>query len=220
MQELVVHGLSGSPFVSSVLIGLAEKRLPHRYVRMPFGTSKSPENMARQPFGRVPSLEHGDFHLYETQAILRYIDQLAPEPVLQPADARARARMNQVMGINDWYLFPRVGVAITFPRIVAPLYQRPVDEAAIVAALPAARVCIGELDRLLGGGPFFGGEAISLADILVVPQLDFAALTQEARDLMAPTGLAAWLERMRARDSLQTYAPSRMMQRPAPAPVS
>jgi len=53
----------------------------------------------------VPVLEHDGFVLYETAAILRYLDRVLPDPRLTPADARRAARMDQLMSINDWYLF-------------------------------------------------------------------------------------------------------------------
>ena len=78
------------------------------------GAAKSPEHLARHPFGRVPVLEHDGFMLYETQAILRYLDRVLPQPALTPADPRRAARMDQVMNINDWYLFQGVGNVIAF----------------------------------------------------------------------------------------------------------
>ena len=45
--------------------------------------------------------------LYETQAIMRYVDAVVPGPRLQPEEPRAAARMNQLMGITDWYVMPR-----------------------------------------------------------------------------------------------------------------
>ncbi len=61
-----------------------------------------------------------------------------------------------------------------------------------------------ELSRLLGDQPFFAGEALSLADMLVAPQLDIFALAPEWAELTASTpNLVAWLEHMRARPSLR-----------------
>ena len=57
-------------------------------------------------------LEHGDFTLYETQAILRYLDRVLPAPALTPRDPPATARMDQLMNVNDWYLFQGVGAVI------------------------------------------------------------------------------------------------------------
>ena len=56
--------------------------------------------------------EHGDFVLYETQAVVRYLDALIAEPALTPETAREAARMNQLMGIVDCYVFPSISSSI------------------------------------------------------------------------------------------------------------
>ena len=79
-------------------------------------------------------LEHDGFVLYETQAIVRYLDRVLPKPALTPADAKCAARMDQVMNVNDWYLFQGVNNVITFQRIVVPrLLGAAPDEAAIAS---------------------------------------------------------------------------------------
>ena len=83
------------------------------------GTLRTPEHLALHPFGRVPVLEHGQFRLYETAAILRYLERVLPAPLLVPvAYAEAAARVDQLMNINDWYLFQGPGNVIAFQRIV------------------------------------------------------------------------------------------------------
>ncbi len=73
------------------------------------------------------------------------------------------------------------------------------------AAMPKARAVFEELARLLGGQSFFTGETMTLADLLVAPQLSLFTLTPEWSALVAPhKNLVAWLARMEARPSLQT----------------
>ena len=203
MSEFIVHSVPGSPFGRSVLAALEEKGARYRLAPLTPGASKAPEHLARHPFGRIPVLEHDGFSLYETQAILRYLDRVLPQPALTPADPRHAARMDQVMNINDWYLFQGVCNVIAFQRIVGPrLLGLTTDEAAIEAALPRARTVFAELARLLGEQPYFAGDAVSLADLLVAPQIDFMAPTPEWSELGAiNANLAAWLQRMQARPS-------------------
>jgi glutathione S-transferase len=203
MSEFSCYGIPGSPFLRSVQMCLEEKGARYRVHALAPGESKSPDHLARQPFGRIPAFEHGDFRLYETQAILRYLDAVIPQPPLQPAAPRLAARMNQIIGINDWYFFPKVAAVVVFQRIVGPrLLGTATDEAAITAALPIARTCIGELDRLLGTQTFLAGEHLSLADLMLAPQIDFFAVTPEGRSLLTGTRLVSWLERMNARPSM------------------
>src|SRR5436305_13747685 len=205
MSEFFVHSIPGSPFGRAVLAMLEEKGAAYRLAPMAPGAHKSPEHLVRHPFGRVPVLEHDGFMLYETQAILRYLDRVLPQPALTPSDPKRAARMDQVMNVNDWYLFNGVANVIVFHRVIGPrLMGLQPDEAAIEAAMPKARVVFAELARLLGGQSFFTGETITLADLLVAPQLGFFALTPECPALVAPhKNLVAWLARMEARPSLQ-----------------
>jgi len=205
VSDFVVHSIPGSPFGRAVLATLEEKGAAYRLSPVAPGTLHAPEHLARHPFGRVPVLEHQGYTLYESQAILRYLDRVLPRPALTPADPKAAGRMDQVMNICDWYLFHGVANVIGFHRIVGPrvLGLEP-DEAAIAAAMPKAQIVFDELARLLGDQPYFAGAEPSLADLSVAPQINFLAATPEWAVLGAPHGnLVAWIERMNARPSLQ-----------------
>jgi glutathione S-transferase len=205
MSEFTVHSVPGSPFGRSVLAALEEKGASYRLAPVAPGTLQSPGHLARHPFGRVPVLEHDGFSLYETQAILRYLDRVLPVPALTPADPKCAARMDQVMNINDWYLFHGVGNVIIFHRVVGPrVMGLASDEAAIAAAMPKARTVFAALARLLDQQSYFAGEAMSLADLLVAPAVGFFTQTPEWAELGAPQlNLVRWLERMEARSSMK-----------------
>ncbi|UFZ06595.1 glutathione S-transferase family protein [Bradyrhizobium ontarionense] len=215
MSEFVVHSVPGSPFGRSVLIALEEKGAPYRLAALAPGESKSPEHLARHPFGRVPVLEHDGFMLYETQAILRYLDRVLPEPGLTPADVRQAARMDQVMNVSDWYLFQGVCNVIIFQRVIGPQFFGTVaDEAAIERAMPQARTVIAELSRLLGERPFMVGEALSLADLQAAPQASFLSQTPEWTQLTAEhPNLVAWIDRLEARPSFRSTSWEQLMAR-------
>jgi glutathione S-transferase len=216
MSDFVVYGFPGSPFMRSVLVALEEKHAPYRVEALAPGAQRTPEYRRMHPFGRVPAIRHGDFHLYETQAILRYIDATFPAPALQPREPQAIGRMNQVIGINDWYLFPRVARVIVFERIVGPaLFGKTPDEAAIAAALPEAQLCLGELDRLLGDQTHLAGEEFSLADVLLAPQVYYLSATPEGASILAGTALHAWLERVGERASMQATLPPEPLRKAA-----
>ncbi len=205
MTDFVVHTIPGSPFARAVFAVLEEKGVSYRLAALKPGEHKQAAHLARHPFGRMPAVEHDGFGLYETQAILRYIDRTWPEPALTPANARAAARMDQALAIADWYLFPGVASVIGFQRVVGPaLMGLTPDEAACAAAMPAAHTVFAALADLLGDGPFFAGAAVSLADFLLAAQLDFLATAPEWAELTAGReGIAAWLSTMQARPSLQ-----------------
>ena len=205
MSEFVVHSVPGSPYGRAVLATFHEKGAGYRFAPVSGGARNEP-HISRHPFGRVPVLEHDSFLLYETQAIMRYLDRALPGPALTPADHAAAARMDQVMNICDWYLFQGVNNVIGFHRIIAPrLFGSAPDEAAIAAAMPKAHVVFKELSRLLGTQAYFTGESLGLADILVAAHLDFLAETPEWETLAQTSpNLVALVSRMDARPSFRS----------------
>jgi glutathione S-transferase len=203
MSQFVVHSIPGSPFGRAVLMTLEEKAQPYAFSPVAPATLRSPQHLALHPFGRVPVLEHGNFRVCETQAIVRYLERLLPRPALTPQDPQSAARMDQLMNVNDWYVFHGVGNVIAFQRIVAPrvLGAQP-DEAAVAAAMPRARFVFDGLAVQLGRRAFFAGDDFTLADIMLAPQLDFLAQTPEWGALTAGhDNLREWLQRVQARPS-------------------
>lgn len=208
MSGIIVRGIPGSPFLRAVEVALKEKDVAYQLHVMSPADMKTPEHLDMHPFGRIPIFEDDDFRLYETQAIIRYLDEIYIHPRLTPENPKQRARMNQVIGILEWYLFPKAAAPIGFNRIIGPrLLGLPADEAAIEAALPMAGTCFAELNRLLGDQPYLTGAIISIADIMLATQLDLLSTTPEGRHLIGGTKLEGWLERMRQRPSFVATQP-------------
>ncbi len=187
------------------MAALIEKGAAFRVAGLAPGAHKLEPHRSRHPFGKMPVLEDDDFTLYETQAILRYLERILPSPSLIPTESREVARMDQVMGISDWYLFQGVNNIIGFHRIVGPrLMGLTPDEAAIAAAMPLAQIVFGELARLLGNKPYLVSARVSIADLMVAPHMDFLAQTPEWAALTRDrSNLVEWLERMNERKSMQ-----------------
>ena len=209
MSSIKLYGILGSPFMRAVQIGLKEKGLEFEIQALAPGQHKEPEHLKRHPFGKVPAFEHDGFSIYETQAILRYLDDVFPNPPLTPGNAKQRTSMNQIIGIIECYLFPKAAAPIAFNRIIGPrLLGLPANEAAIADAMPMAKVCFAELDRLLGDKPYLAGESLSIADIMLAAQLDLFGECAEGRELIDGTAnLPAWLKRMKARPSFVATEP-------------
>ena len=217
MSDITVYGIPGSPFLRAVEIMLNEKGADYRLQAMSPAEMKTPEHLQMHPFGRIPMFEQGDFRLYETQAILRYLDELFPTPPLTPGNPKARARMNQIIGIIEWYYFPKAAAPIGFNRIIGPrLLGLPGDDAAVAEAMPMARTCFAQFDELLGGKPYLTGDSISIADIMLGAQLDLLCESQEGRELIEGTkNLEGWLKRMVARPSFAATEPPAMLRQAA-----
>src|SRR3954467_6398849 len=119
MTNVTVYGFQRSTYVNIVRLVLTEKGVPFRF----HDTEEemfTPQHLARHPCGRVPALQHGEFMLYETGAIVRYIDEVFDGPKLTPGDAVKRARMDQWIGNVDSYFYPRMIYHIGHERLVFP----------------------------------------------------------------------------------------------------
>jgi glutathione S-transferase len=206
LSPVRVHAVAGSPYGRVVMIALEEKGVPYEVAAMGFGDNRKAAYLALQPFGRIPVLEHGDFRLYETQAIVRYVDRAFDGPALQPKDVQALARMDQLMNIIDWYLFPQVTATIPFERLIAPMLGRETKEAVVAAAVPHAHHCVSVIEGLMKGAAFLTGESISLADIMMLSHIEYLSMTPEGREVLKDRPLSDWLARMQARSSVKATA--------------
>jgi len=205
MSDFIVYSIPGSPYGRTVFAMLEEKGAKHRLVPLAPGSFKTEPHISRNPFGKVPVLEHDGFMLYETQAILRYLDRILPNPALTPSDPKIAARMDQAMNISDWYLFRGVSDKIGFERIVKPRVLNMVpDEEVCAAAMPQAHLVIDTLASLLGDKKFLAADQLTLADLLVAPQIDFLAVTPEWAPLTKSCpNLVGWFDRVSSRPSFK-----------------
>jgi glutathione S-transferase len=211
MGRPIVYGPAGSTYVWSARLALAEKGVAHELVEVGFGQHREEPHLSRHPFAKVPAFEHDGFALYETQAILRYIDEGFPVAPLQPTDLHQFSRMNQIIGIVDAYAWPSIAAGVLFNRMLAPRLGLPVDEAAITAALPLARLCVAEISRLMGDDPYLAGERVSLADLMVIPLLYyFGRLSEGEAPLAEHPNIRPWMRRMEERQSFQVTKPPGM----------
>ena len=135
------------------------KRANYRLARLTVAACAGEEHRAAIRSGASRSSITGDFRLYETQAILRYLDAPSPRHAAQPREPRALARMDQIVGIVDWYFYQQVTVPISAERLGR--WGRPANEETVAGAVPDARACVRELARLKGGAPFMAGDALS-----------------------------------------------------------
>lgn len=199
---ITVYSIPGSPYGRAALVACKEKQLPHRLSPLKPGENRGPDHMARQPFGRVPAVDDDGFVIFETQAILRYLDAVGTGPSLTPSSPRAAARMNQAIGVLDAYFFSQSGAApLVFNRCVAPRLGFPVNEEAAVASIEPTKNIVRVLATFLETSPYLAGDAFSLADIHAGTHLDMLSECAEGAEMLAPTPIPAWLERLRARPS-------------------
>jgi len=205
MARPIVFGARYSTYVRSVLLALEEKGVAYdvHEVDVFRGGGAEPAYLARQPFGRIPAFEHDGFQLYETAAILRYVDEAFPGPPLQPADPAGRARVTQIIGILDSYAYRPMIWEIFVERSRGSSEEGVPDEAKIAAAIPKSTICLRALAALMGEASYLAGDALTLADLHFLPILAYLRLTPEGRSLIgAEAAISRWWDAMSARPSV------------------
>ena len=212
MADPVVYGPAYSTYTRSARLALEEKGVPYRLEEVDIfaDANKTPEHLARHPFAKVPAFEHDGFALYETTAIMRYVDETFAGPSLQPDEPRARARMTQVHGIMNAYAYPACIGACVVQRLVVPLTGGTPDEAVIAEAVPLATTSVEALEALIGEKDFFAGTTLSLADLHVAPVYDYFSQTPEGETALQgtpkPAALVGRHQRARQRPEDQARA--------------
>ena len=161
------------------------------------------------PFRRVPTLIDGDFTIYETGAITRYVDEAHPGPMLQPVSAPQRARISQILSIIDadayWPLVRQV-LAHGYFRVRT---GRPADRAEYQTGLDAAPRVLRALERLTGGGSFLVSDTVTLADIHLAPMIGYLAMDSAGAAMLGDyPRLTAWWSMMIKRDAFVATRPA------------
>ena len=90
---------SGSPYAWRVQLALEHKALAYELISFSAGDTRKPEFLALNPRHRVPVLVEDDFVLYESSAIVEYLDEAYPGrgAPLFPGDARTRAIIRRMI---------------------------------------------------------------------------------------------------------------------------
>ncbi|MEK9281420.1 MULTISPECIES: glutathione S-transferase family protein [unclassified Bradyrhizobium] len=209
MSEVIVYGFPRSTFVNIVRLVLTHKDVAYTFQDLEPVMGKS-EHLALHPFNRVPIFRHGDFIVYETSAIVSYIDEAFNGAPLTPHDPRARARMNQWISVVNSYVYPYMIYHMTHERLVFPELGIASDEKVVAHALPKVETALTIVERELGHGQdYLLGSEVTLADFFLLPSTFAFSLTEEGK-VMYPKypAFCRWRERM---ESLPTTQKLRAM---------
>lgn len=199
-----VYGHPLSTCTRKVLTVLAEKGAPFEFelVDLQKGAQKLPENLARQPFGRVPALEDDGFWLYESRAMARYLDDKLGGPSLTPSDSKGRAVMEQWISSEMSYFTP-AAMKIVVEKLFKPMRGATPDEANVAAGREGVKQAAAVMERQLEKTPYIAGEGFTIADICFMPYLEYLEAVGEGALLDEFPKTKAWWGKIRGRDSWQ-----------------
>lgn len=206
-----LYGADYSVYVRITRLALLEKGVAHDLVPVDiFAEDGIPvAHRQRHPFGKIPTFAHGDFHLYETGAITRYVDEAFDGPALQPADAKTRARMNQIISIADNYVYLQMVWGLYVECIEKPKRGEMPDEGRVETARGVALRSLAVLAGLLSEQRWMCRDRLTLADLYLAPMIDYALEVPEFREMFAEhRNLGDWWQRVTALESFQETQPT------------
>jgi glutathione S-transferase len=209
MADPVVYGFPRSTFVNIVRMVLTHKEVPYLFHDLEPDMGK-PRHLALHPFDRVPILRHGDFTLYETSAIVAYLDDTFPRRPLQPSDTASRARVNQWISMVNSYFYPYMIYHVAHERIVFPELGIAADEKVVAHALPKIEIALAVAERQLAHGKdFLLGAELTLADFYLLPCSYSFSFAPEAKAMYPKfPAFCAWRDRMEALPAVKTLRAS------------
>lgn len=193
-----------STFARRVRIALLEKKIEHESIELDMAARahKTPEYLALNPYGRVPTIDDDGFVLYESAAILQYLEATRPAPPLVPSDPKGRALVDMHLRLCDGQVGRHAG-AILFPKRFLP--KEKWDAPAMAQAKAEIEKHLAIVEATLGNRQYLVGEAFTVADITYLPFLHFLSVME----IEPGPRTAAWRSRLLARPSALATVPDR-----------
>lgn len=193
-----LHGFAMSPNTKRARLGLEESGVSYTFhdVDLMTGAHRQAPYTDLNPTARVPALVDGDYKLWESNAILEYVAELAKDKRLGPESPKERADIAKWMFMGAAHLSPNIA------RIFAHTIRLP-EEKRIPQLVTEGRAevdrCLGPLDAALAGKSWLVGDRLTIADLSLAPPLTAAGMLQI--DLSRFPNVTAWLARITSRDS-------------------
>ena len=203
--RLYHHPLSGHVHRVELFLGLLDLRFERHAIDLLRGQHKTPEFLARNPFGQLPVIEDGELSLADSNAILVYLaKRYDTTGQWLPSDAIGAARVQRWLSVAAGPLASGPASAR-----VAVLFGRPRDPALLEAAARLFTV----MEQQLAAQDFLAAATPTIADIALY---SYTAHAPEGGATLAPyTHVQAWLARIEALPGFVG-----MLRSPLPAPLA
>jgi glutathione S-transferase len=197
-MSLTFYYGSGSPYAWKVWLALEHKAVPYEFRLLSFdgGDTKAPAFLAVNPRGRVPVIVDDGFALWESAAIVEYLEERYAQNPLLPKDPKTRAVARRLAAEADSYLAPLMGRLAD----IALYSETPVGAGEIdkVKSEILAELALWERQMT---GPYFLG-ALSLADFAIFPHLRLLRRIEDRKpgsglpNDRLPAKLGAWIKQV------------------------
>jgi glutathione S-transferase len=161
---LTIWGRANSINVQKVLWCCRELELPFTRIDAggPHGRTGSPEYRGMNPTGLVPTLIDGDYVLWESNVIVRYLATKYGGEAIFPRALEARFNVERWMDWHATALWPAIR-PVFIAAVRTPADQQ--DPAAMASSVEQAGRSLELLEARLAEAPFIAGESFTIADI-------------------------------------------------------
>jgi glutathione S-transferase len=204
MAELEIIGVPFSNYVRSVRMLCEEKGVGYSLTP---ARPHAPEVTAISPTGQIPVMRHGDVALFESNAIATYIDMAFPGPRFIPDDPAGAARVQAWVSVGNLRFDRWMMREFVVPTVFADKEKGP-DLARTNAALPEIAKVLDLFEGQLAKSSHLAGEALTWADMNVLPMLDLMRNFPATQAILAAhPKVAAHVERLTQRPSFTSTAP-------------
>ncbi|CAI2163763.1 7469_t:CDS:2 [Funneliformis geosporum] len=175
-MAIKILGFPGSTYTLAVLMTLEELGVPYEFVEVDWTEIKSPEFLAKHPFGQVPVLIDDDFTLYESRPIAVYLAKkyqgTKKSTILYPTDdERKSALLDQYMSVEYSDYDPAIKIVARELIYTKFNGKTPVQEN-IEEGREAISKVLDVYDKLLEGKDYLAGD-FSLVDIFHIPYSNY-----------------------------------------------
>ncbi|CAI9105361.1 OLC1v1004269C1 [Oldenlandia corymbosa var. corymbosa] len=200
---LNVYGHVITPATQRVLACLSEKELEFELVQlnMAAGEHNKEPFLSLNPFGVVPAMEDGDLTLFDSRAIVKYIEQAYKDK--KPLASDDPKKMGPVYSWleAESLQFDPAAIMLTFHLCIAPMMGLPTDEAVVEEKEAKLGKVLDVYEDRLSESKYLGGDSFTMVDLFHLPNVNYLMGTKVRALFEARPHVKAWVDDILARPS-------------------
>ncbi|TVU35020.1 hypothetical protein EJB05_16885 [Eragrostis curvula] len=207
MAPMKLYGATLSWNVTRCVAALEEAGADYEIVPINFGTGehKSPEHLARNPFGQVPALQDGDLVIFESRAICKYACRKNKPELLKEGDLKEAAIVDVWVEVEA-HQYTSALSPILFEVLIKPMLGGTCDQKVVDENLEKLKKVLEVYEARLSKSKYLAGDYISLADLNHASVTLCLFATPYASVFDAYPHVKAWWSGLMARPSVQKVA--------------
>ncbi|MBT8142119.1 MAG: glutathione S-transferase family protein [Gammaproteobacteria bacterium] len=198
-MKLYGHFLSAPSNKTRLAATAVGQDFDYVHVELSKGEHKVPDHLRINPVGKVPALQEGDFCLFESDAITRYIANKNPSD-FYPQEIKARAQVDQWIDFSSKHILANVG-KVLFNKFFAPTMGVPVDEQSMADGEKFLKQYMPIVEKQLESHSMLTGDKLTLADVSMIAAMD--PLEMIGFEVSAYPNIKQWRDGIRSQDFYQ-----------------